>query len=114
MTTTPVASSWADIVKRSNLPETKDNQGQIEDKASSNLKATAKAFVPSSTEYYDISGPENAMPTSQGFDEAPAEIWNWYADEVASQQFAMNANAKEFTPGLGLSEFGQTVEGWQT
>lgn len=80
-TSTPMASSWADIVKKSSAPETKDNQiipaeleCQMEDNTPSNLNAAAEAFFPS----------------------------------------VMNANAVEFTPGFGLSEFGQTVEGWQT
>lgn len=54
--------------------------------------------------------------------QGPAQSWNLRAEEFvpygpntfATDGCTMNANATEFSPSLGLSEFGQTMEGWQT
>jgi len=94
---------------------------------SSNLNANAEDFLPSMTNF------DHAQNDQITLDEPKStQSWNVSADEFVPLSYAtdpnacavdfmakawspaqMNANAEEFTPGLGLSEFGQTVEGWQ-
>jgi hypothetical protein len=101
--------------------------GQTEHSMSSNLNANAKDFLPSKIGFDHASNDQNTVDEPKS-----TQSWNVSADEFVPLSFgtdpntcavdsmvkawspaAMNVNAEEFTPGLGLSEFGQTVEGWQ-
>merc|ERR1719235_727067 len=64
---------------------------------------------PKSTQSWNVSADE-FVPLSYATD------LNACAEDIMVKAWSpapMNVNAEEFTPGLGLSEFGQTVEGWQ-
>lgn len=94
---------------------------------SSNLNANAEAFFPGTLDL-----PDEQKPRNDSGRQNASQSWNVSAhefvplsssddlnacavDSVVTDWFPalMNANAEEFTPGVGLSEFDQTVEGWQ-